>query len=242
MSYEFWIEAEKYLYDSFFINLIILGFIFIFIVHRLSFIGDNNSKTSNIIFSIIIIFFIVFGINTASKFNKYKVLYDYDRHINYGIRNIKKTIGTYQYPGHIERRLYNDLYLIDSFRKVSIYDEEKIVEEVEFLGRDGDNFYFKEKFNITYRKLGNCLEIADDISNPIREGVRFNLKDPRFKDIGFKEKSPYPYLLSYKIPKGMGNKEFENPENTKIVEQGEFTSGWINPTWNNKLSLSEEDK
>lgn len=242
MSYEFWVEAEKFLYDSFFINLIILGFIFIFIINRLSFIGDNNSKASNIIFSILIIVFITFTINTTAKFNKYKILYDYDKYVNYGIRNNKRTIGRYNYPNRVEKGLYNSLYLVDNFRKVSIYDEEKISEAIEFLGRDGDNFYFQDKGFITYRKLGNYLEIVDDISNPTREGIRFHLKDSRFKDIGFKEKSPHPYLLNYKIPKSMENKTFENLENMEILEQGEFSSGWIIPTSANKLSLSKESE
>ncbi|MBU5436512.1 hypothetical protein KQI42_00750 [Tissierella sp. MSJ-40] len=240
MSYEFWIEAEKFLYDSFFINLIILGFVFIFIINRLSFIGYNNSKTSNIIFFVVIILFIVFSTNTIVKFNKYKILYEYDRYVNYGIRNNKRTIAVYKYPNGAEKDLYSRLYLVDSFRKVSLYDEEKTSEDVEFLGRDGDNFYFQEKNFISYRELGDYLEIVDNISTPIREGIRFYLKDSRFKDIGFKEKSSHPYLLNYKIPKNMENKKFENPENIKISRQGEFTSGWINPTFGNKLSLSKD--
>lgn len=242
MSYEFWVEAEKFLYDSFFINLIILGFIFIFIINRLSFLGDNNSKASNIIFSIVIIVFITFTINTTAKFNKYKILYDYDKYVNYGIRNNKKTILTYKYPSPVEKNLYSELYLVDTFRNLGIYDEEKISEDVEFLGSDGDNFYFQDKGYITYIKLGNYSEIVDKISKPTREGIRFHLKDSRFKDIGFKEKSPYPYLLNYKIPKSMENKTFENLENMEILEQGEFSSGWINPTSANKLSLSKENE
>lgn len=242
MSYEFWVEAEKFLYDSFFINLIILGFIFILIINRLSFIGDDNSKASNIIFSIVIIVFIAFSINTMAKFNKYKILYDYDKYVNYGIRNNKKTILTYKYPSRVEKNLYSELYLVDTFRNLGIYDEEKISEDVEFLGSDGDNFYFQDKGYITYIKLGNYSEIVDKISKPTREGIRFHLKDSRFKDIGFKEKSPYPYLLNYKIPKSMENKTFENLENMEILEQGEFSSGWINPTSANKLSLSKENE
>lgn len=242
MSYEFWIEAEKFLYDSFFINLIILGFIFIFIINRLSFLGDNNSKASNIIFSIVIIVFITFTINTTAKFNKYKILYDYDKYVNYGIRNNKKTFLTYKYPSRVEKNLYSELYLVDNFRNLGIYNEEKIGEKVEFLGRDEDNFYFQHNDQIIYRKLGDHLEIVDEISKPTREGIRFHLKDSRFKDIGFKEKSPHPYLLNYKIPKSMENKTFENLDNMEILEQGEFSSGWINPTSANKLSLSKESE
>ncbi|MDR7856826.1 hypothetical protein [Tissierella sp.] len=239
MSYEFWIEAEKFLYDSFFINLIILGFAFTLIINSLSFIGYDNSKASKIILSIVTILFIAFGINTVTKFNKYKILYDYDRYANYGVRSYKKTIITYQYPDRTQEKLYDTLFLIDSFRKVSIYDEEKIIENVEFLGRDGDNFYFQDQDSIYYRKLGNCLEIIDDISLPIREGVRFHLKDLRFKNIGFKEKSSYTYLLTYKIPKSLENKIFENLEDIKIMEQGGFTLGWINPTSANKLPTAK---
>lgn len=242
MSYEFWAEAEKFLYDSFIINILILGFVLIFIVNRALFIGSNNSKASNIFFTIVIILFIGFGINTAIKYNKYKILYDYNRYVNYGIRNNKKIVLNYDYPQYFEKNLYMRLYLVDNFRKISIYDEEKLSEYVEFLGRDGDNFYFKDGDCIVYRKLGDCLKIVDDISKPTREGVRFHLKDSKFKNIGFKEKSPHVYLLNYKIPKNMENKKFETPKDIKVVEQGEFTSGWINPTSHNKLSLSKETK
>lgn len=235
MSYEFWVEAEKFLYDSFLINIIILGFMLIYICTRAFYIGGDNSKASNIFFSIMIAFFVGFGINTAVKYNKYKVLYGYNKYVNYGIRNNKKIVLSYDYPPSQERNLYDRLYLVDNFRKTSIYDEEKISEYVEFLGTDGDNFYFKDGDRIVYRKLGDCLEIADDISKPTREGARFYLKDSRFKNIGFKEESHYVYLLNYKIPKNMENKKFENPKNIKVVEQGEFTLGWINPTPSNKL-------
>ena len=240
MSYEFWVEAEKFLYDSFFINLIILGFIFIFIINRLSFLGDNNSKASNIIFSIIIIVFITFTINTTAKFNKYKILYEYDKYVNYGIRSNKKTFLTYKYPSRVEKNLYSKLYLVDNFRNLGIYNQEKICEEVEFLGRDEDNFYFQHNDQIIYRKLGDHLEIVDDISNPIREGVKFYLKDSRFEDIGFSEKSPYTYLLNYKIPESESNMRFENPDNLQTLLETEITLGWINPTSANKLSLSKE--
>ena len=242
MNFEFWIEAEKFLYDSFFFHLIILGLVLIFIVHRLTFIGYNNSKASNIIFSIVIIFFIIFGINTIANFNKYKVLYSYNRYINYGVRNNKKTIFTYHYPGHWETNIYSKLYLVDNFRKAGIYEEEIVTEDVEFLGRDEDNFYFQDKDQIIYRKLGDYLEIADDISKPIKEGVKFHLTDLRFKDIGFKEKSPYTYLLSYKIPKSESNKEFENPENLQILLEKETTSAWLNPLASNTPSINEENK
>ena len=242
VSYEFWVEAEKFLYDSFTINILILSFVFIYIFSRALFIGDNNSKASNIFFSIVVILFIGFGINTAVKYNEYKILYDYSKYVNYGIRDNKKILLNYSYPQYIEKNLYDRLYLVDNFRKTSIYDEEKISEYVEFLGRDGDNFYFKDEDCIVYRKLGDCLEIVDDISKPTREGVRFHLKDLRFKNIGFKEKSSRVYLLNYKIPKNMENKKFETPKDIKVVEQGEFTSGWLNPTSSNKLSLPKETK
>lgn len=236
MSYEFWIEAEKFLYDSFFLRLIILGLVFIFIVNRLTFIGHNNSKTSNIIFSIIIIFLIIFGVNTMAKFNKYKVLYSHNRYINYGVRNNKKAIFTYHYPDHWETSIYSKLYLVDNFRKAGIYEEEIVTEDVKFLGRDEDNFYFQDRDQIIYRELGDCLEIIDDISDPIREGIKFRLMDSRFKDIGFNEKSPYTYLLCYKIPKNESNKKFKNPENLQILLETETTSGWLNPLSSNTPS------
>ena len=236
MSYEWSSDVCSSDLDSFLINIIILGFVLIYISARVFYIGGDNSKASNIFFFVMTAFFIGFGINTAVKYNKYKVLYDYNKYVNYGIRNNKKIVLNYDYPPSQEIYLYDKLYLVDNFRKTSIYDEEKINEYVEFLGRDGDNFYFKDDDRIVYRKLGDCLEIADDISKPTREGARFHLKDSRFKNIGFKEESRYVYLLNYKIPKNMENKKFENPKNIKVVEQGEFTLGWINPTPSNKLS------
>lgn len=242
VNYEFWIAAEKFLHDSFFVNLLLLGLLLFFILNRLTFIGDNNSKASNIIFSIVIILFITFGIITTTKYNKYKVLYDYDRYVNYGIRNYERTIFTFNYPSRMEKTLYNRLYLVNNFRKTTIYKEEKIIENVEYIGKDGDNYYFQDKDQIIYRELGDHLEIVDDISTPIREGVKFHLNDPRFKDIGFKENSPHPYLLSYKIPKSQSNKSFENPNNLKVLQEGEFRLGWINPAPSNNFSFYEENK
>lgn len=239
MNFEFWIEAEKFLYDTFFIYLFILGPMSILLINILLFIKGNKKKTTKVIFSTLLLTFIIFSTNITINFNKYKVLYDYERYVNYGIRNNKKSILVYDYPTRHEKRAYNDLYLVDNFRKVNLYEEEIIVEEVEFLGRDGDNFYFKNEDEIIYRKSGDCLEITNNISNPIREGVRFYLIDSRFEDIGFKEKSPYPYLLVYKIPESMQNKKFENSGDIKIKEEKEFTLGWINPTLRNQVPISK---
>ncbi len=239
MSYEFWIAAEKFLYDSFFINLLIIGILISFIINRLFYIGQKNSKTSNIIFSIVIILLIAFGINTTAKYNKYKVLYLYERHANYGIKNKKRTLFTYHYPTRGEDKAYGSSYLVDSFRKTTIYEEEIIIENVQYLGSEGDKYYFQDKDQIIYRNLGNHLEIVDNISAPIREGVKFFLKDSRFKEIGFKEKSSHPYLLNYKIPKSESSKKFENLSNMKISPERDFRLGWINPTDSNQLPSFE---
>lgn len=240
MTYEFWVEAENFLHVSFFINLLILGIMIIMITSRLSFIGCKHGKTSNIFWSVVCMIFLMLSINTTLKFNKYKKLYDYDKYVNYGIRNNKRIIFVYETPNHVQRRFYKGLYLVDNFRGASIYDEEKINQDVEFLGRDGNKFYFQDGDYISYRELGDHLGIVDDISKPIREGVKFKLKDSRFKDIGFKEESTKPYLLNYKIPKSMENKRFENPKNIKVSEQEGFTLGWINPTISTQLRLSKE--
>ena len=238
MNYEFWVEAEKFLYDTLFIRLFILGLMFILLVNILLFIKGDRKKVTKIIFSILLILFISFGTNTLLKFNKYKILYDNTVHINYGIRDNKKIILGYDYPIFGQKGAYNNLYLVENFRNIPLYKEEIITEEVEFLGRDGDNFYFQDRDQISYRKLGKNLEIVKDISTPIREGVKFHLIDLRFQDIGFKEKSQGTYLLSYKIPESIASKKFENPENIKVVEQKEITLGWINPTLGNKILKS----
>ncbi|WMM24095.1 hypothetical protein RBU61_14345 [Tissierella sp. MB52-C2] len=241
MNYEFWVEAEKFLYDAFFLRLILLGIVLTFIIIRLTFIGKENSKVSNIILSIFIAFFIIFGIDTTVKFNKYKELYNHNISVNYGIRNNRKTFFRYDYPGHWEKNIYSTLYLVDSFRSVGIYEEEILTQDVEFLGRDDDNFYFQDKDQIISRKLGDHLEIVDDISTPLREGVIFHLIDPRFENIGFKLKSPYTYLLNYKIPKSESNKKFENIENLKVAMESEVTSGWLNPLFSNILQVDKRD-
>ena len=134
------------------------------------------------------------------------------------------------------------MYSVDNFRNLGIYNEENIGEEVEFLGRDEDNFYFQHNDQIMYRKLGDHLEIVDDISNPIREGVKFYLIDSRFEDIGFSEKSPYTYLVNYKIPESDSNIRFENPDNLQTLLETEITSGWLNPLFSNMVPINEENK
>lgn len=239
MNYEFWLEAEKFLYDTLFKHLIILGPMFILLINMLLFVKGSKKKNIKIIFSILLILFISFGTNTLLKFNKYKILYDYTPYINYGIRNNKRIMLGYDYPGHFEKAAYKDVYLVENFRNIPLYKEELLTEDVVFLGRDGDNFYFQDMDQISYRKLGKNLEIVKDISNPIREGAKFHLIDSKFQDIGFKEKSSSIYLLSYKIPESMASKKFENPENIEVVEQKEITLGWINPTRWNKVPTYE---
>lgn len=118
MTYEFWVEAEDFLHISFFINLLILGIMIIMITSRLSFIGCKHGKTSNIFWSVVCMIFLMLSINTTLKFNKYKKLYDYDKYVNYGIRNTKRIIFAYETPNHVQRRFYKGLYLVDNFRAV----------------------------------------------------------------------------------------------------------------------------
>lgn len=239
MTYEFWIKAEDFLNVSFYTRLFLLGFLLIIIISRLTFLGEKRGRGSNIFWSIVILTFLGISMNTTIKFNKYKKLYDYDKYVNYGMRDYKRVIYTYKGANLTERTLYKDLYLVDNFRMLPIYDEEDVIEDVEFLGRDGDRFYFQDHRNISFRELGNNLEIVDNLSNPIREGIRFKLKDPRFLNIGFKEESPRTYLLTYKIPKDMENKKFENPDDIEVLKQDDFTLGWINTTFSNRAPMPE---
>lgn len=242
MSYEFWLEAENFLYTQLLIRVVILGIIFMFLFHVFLYRGFNNKKKFYIVFSIITIASIGFSVKTAMDYDKYKVLYDYEKYVNYGMRNNKKSIIGYEKPSYFEKTVYKDLYLLDNFRKVGLYNEEKVEEDVEFLGRDGDKFYFKDKNNINYREIGDYLEIDLDIESPTREGVKFKLKDPKFQEIGFKEKSHYTFLTTYKIPGKMKDKPFGNPKNIEISKQGEILSGWLNPTLGNQITDFKEDK
>lgn len=241
MNYEFWIEAEKFLYDKLFIYIVIMGALLILVLNMLSYIRGRNKRNLRILFSIMVISLIGLGISTVINYNKYMVLYDYNVYVNPGIRNVDKGLLSYRMASHAERTSYNQLYLLNNFRKTSIYEEERVIQEVEFLGRDGDYFYFQDRDGISYRELGDYLEISDEVKKPIREGARFHIKDPRFLDIGFKEKSSDCYLLGYKIPKSMENKKFEAPENTEIKMQGKYTLGWMNPTFSNIPSSARKE-
>lgn len=236
MTYEFWIAAEKFLYNTLFTRLFILGPMVIILFSMLILMIGRKNKKSRYVFFTILLVFLVLGTSTLIQFNKYKILYDYEAHINYGIRNVKKIVFNWTGPGRDEKKIYEELYLVDNYRNLPFYKEELITQEVDFLGRDGDKFYFQDRDQISYRQLGKNLTIEEGIFTPIREGVRFHLIDSKFEDIGFKKESPSIYLLDYKIPKSMEDKNFQNPEGLKVVEQNKLTLGWITPTPGNKPS------
>lgn len=241
MTYEFWLQAENFLYTQLFVRSLILGFIFLALFHIFLYRGFNNNKKFYIIFSTILILTIGVTVKTAIDYNEYKELYDYEKYVNYGMRNNKKGIIGYNQAPYFERTAYNQLYLLDNFRKVGLYEEEMLEQEVDFLGRKGDNFYFADRKAINFRELGDQLEISEDIGKPIRVGAKFELKNKKFKEIGFKEESPYTYLITYKIPKSMENKKFENPENIETIKQEELLYGWVNSTFRNRLSQPNEE-
>lgn len=243
MNYELWVEAEKFLYDSLLFRVIFLLIIFTFLVDWLWIRGLKNSKRFNIIFSTMAIIGVAFAMKTGIDYKKYRVLYDCDQYVNYGIRDVKKIIRGYDYPNYQEKIGYRGLYLLENFRGTTIYDEESVEDDdVEFLGRNGDEFYIRTQNNIHCRELGDHLEIVDDIEEAKREGVKFKLKDPRYQEIGFKEEAFYIHLLTYKIPKSMENKQVENLESIETSEQSEIISGWINPTSTNQILKFKKKK
>ena len=241
MGFEFWVAAEKFLYSTYFKSLIGLGIFLFLIIISLTYLTKKTDKWVKYGFIFATVIFLSLSFLVFKKYNKYKEIYKYDTHVTYGLRNHKKSMFFNSYPASFERQHYGQLYLVDSYENISLYDSEPIIEEVQFLGRDGDVFYFREEHSISSRKIGDYLEIDDNISSPIREGVRYHLKDIRFKDIGFKEKSEYTYLLGYKIPKSMEDKEFQDPGDTIIQRQENITSGWINPTYETILITSKEE-
>lgn len=234
MTYDFWVAAENFLYNRFWTWIYLLGIIFIPLFTIFLYFIEDRKRYRKIFWIPFSIFFIL-ATRTYLYHEKYKVLYDYESHVNYGVRDVKKIIYNWEFPHEEIQENYEELYLVENYRKTTLYDEEIINEEVEFLGRDGNKFYFQDGSYISYRELGENLTVEEHISTPIREGIRFTLIDPQFKNIGFKKESPYTYLLNYKIPKSMENKKFENTEGLKIIEQEESTLDWINPTDNNIL-------
>lgn len=226
LMYQDWLLMEEFYYLHFAI-VIVIGLVFgIFLLAAIFHIKESLFAKRYVIVSVCI--FLGLALYIWYGFNQYGHLIDRTSHVTAALRDYKPTFFYYQFPySTVEKNVYRSGYLPDSFKKSGLYDEEKLIQEVEFLGKSDQNIYYFEINGAVYSAGKKWVKTSDSLKVSQRQGIKFNLKDSRFTQLGFVESSK-PMLQRYLIPQAIGDKHVTSEDEERVSQiQTSIYAGWI---------------
>ncbi|MDO5717847.1 MAG: hypothetical protein Q4P34_02590 [Tissierellia bacterium] len=221
--FESWVAMEKFYFKELWIIIAIVSFILFTIIPMIFYL--NKRKPQLIVGSCAVIV-AVLGIYIYFEYSKYSDLIQRTVYTSPAMRSYGKDIfvDIVYLPG--EKRAYMESYLKNSFEKIGLYDAYEEKENIEFFGKNDHYYFLKVRDEFLLTRADNVQ--FKKVDNPYRIGTYFKLKDPKFEDIGFYEKSKV-YFDKYIVPEEMKDlkvdKKYEDISSYKTRTVGT----WIIP-------------
>lgn len=221
MSVEFWTSAERFYEFWFFIISLLLLLSAIVVIFIASYARKENRKS----FILIMIAFVTtLGITGLLGHNRYRTYLEQASYNNPLIRDRQPRMATYIYYGTSEENYYSQLNYLDSLRNMVLYEEERVIEPVIYLGQ-GDYFHYFEDSNEQLFKQNRQVEFADKAEQAQLIGSRFTLKDKSFQEVGFKnpENTMFEYI---EVPMSEQEKTYDPEGDSQIPRAEERIHHW----------------
>lgn len=180
MSFTTWNAAENF-YNVSLPIIVVIGLItFLVLVFVLSYANWKKARYGVLLF---VLGLIASGTYATGMHRQYSVYLEEYSLINPLIRDRRIIFGFSSYYSSRERRVYARLQDIESLRNLSMYEEELVVEELQYLGKEGHFHYFD--YNGQFFKT--TKEITFTKSTPYAQiiGSQFSLVDSDYQTIGF---------------------------------------------------------
>ena len=180
MSFTTWNAAENF-YNVSLPIIVVIGLItFLVLVFVLSYANWKKARYCVLLF---VLGLIASGAYVTGKHHQYSAYLEEYSLINPLIRDRRITFGFPSYYSSSERRLYTRLHDIESLQNLSMYEEDLVVEELQYLGKK-DHFHY---FDYNGQFFKTAKEITFTKSTPYAQiiGSQFSLVDDDYQTIGF---------------------------------------------------------
>lgn len=228
MVIDFWIQAE-FFYETLTIvlSIIVLSILFFAILVKTtqSRKAKNNQSLKNKIFwSLIATASVIVFIGIGAHLY-YRPYLDEAPYMNALVRDRYRTFFGYVPYGTSEQNYYRNLNHLEALRNSELYQEKVHMQDVEFIGINNTLHYFKNERGDLFDMSQINIEYVNDINEARMVGSRFELVDPDYKNIGFRN-PPYIIFERLEIPIDQMEKSFK-PDNPNDVH----SSHYAHPDW-----------
>lgn len=221
MSVEFWTNAERF-YEFW---LVIIGILIMLSLMAITFIVSYAKKENKKKFTMVALgLAICFGMTGFIGHDKYNLYLEQAMYSNPLIRDREPRLTIYIYYSSREQNFYTQLNYLESLRNMVLYEEEKIIEPISYLGKEG-YFYYFERADGAIFKENRRVEWSDTAQETQLVGSRFTLKDKAFLEIGFKnpENTMFESII---IPVSEQGKSYEPEDDLQIPNTAKEIYNW----------------
>lgn len=201
--YQTFVDAEKFYYDKFWLGIIGVALILFFLLVMVLY---ANKKQKIISFLLAMFLIIPTGIYLGRNFVQYHSTIQWMSQLTPAVRDyVRKPFSKEQYSV-FEQESYRGKNNPNQYPE-QLYEKTQLQEEVVYLGKDRNFIYVKIGSDF-YKVSKDLLEIRDTVSSSSRIATQYVLKDDRFKQEGFVNKSAI-FLEKIVIPKELEDLEVD---------------------------------
>ena len=201
--YQTFVDAEKFYYDKFWLGIIGVALILFFLLVMVLY---ANKKQKIISFLLVMFLIIPTGIYLGRNFVQYHSTIQWMSQLTPAVRDyVRKPFSKEQYSV-FEQESYRGKNNPNQYPE-QLYEKTQLQEEVVYLGKDR-NFIYVKIGSDSYKVSKDLLEIRDTVSSSSRIATQYVLKDDRFKQEGFVNKSDI-FLEKIVIPKELEDLEVD---------------------------------
>lgn len=222
--YESWIAMEQFYYQHFpnVMWIIVIGLIvFTLSVYNLDY---KPMKYPMVVSGILVL---ALGLHLARGYNQHADLIDLSASAGPGVRDYTKHFYIDEPYSKGAKNLYRGAYIPHLFEKLDFYELQPLAEPVDYLGTDGQYYYFEVQGQPIFTTARH-VEFTDTGQEAHRVGKRYVLADPRFQALGFVNQSAR-FHEYYSLPKQVKDQAVAETARRASDYPTEVLLGWILP-------------
>lgn len=219
-----WVAMEAFYYQAFPALMwvaVILGIIFVVSVFNL------EHRLTRWMAGLSAFFLLVIAGYSYLTYQEHADLINLSSAVGPGMRDYQYRFFLREPYGFTEKFIYRNDYFPDPFEKVGLYEIETFHEPVDYLGTDGQYYYFQVRDAKIYCGK-RSVQVSEDFDQVARVGKRYWLKDGRFQEIGFVDKSSR-YHDYYALPEAIKDKPVSPEDKAASDYQIDVLFGWLVP-------------
>lgn len=184
LSFDYWLSAEKW-YEGY------AGVVFgigIFIIFAMCFvIPKRKTPFGKRFLSISAVVVAALGCFLLINNRRYEAYLEPASHVTPAIRTSEYTLFSgYQPKSRTQTDFYNRFHDPEGVEATGLYEKEKVIEELIYLGKEGRHHYFEHDGQV-FRQYETSVYFDESADQTVLVGYLYYLKDNRFKTIGFQD-------------------------------------------------------